>query len=139
MHLEHCGFRLPLARFTQFVSFGSLDGEFRLGFGHCCLRLVFALDGLGVRPSHFDAHFPLGRFHLHFLLEGGLLLADRLFLLQLGDLYRLISLSRGDFDRLFPLGFSDADFAHLFVVGHIAASLLDRLGRRLFSNRVDIA
>ncbi len=45
----------------------------------------------------------------------------------------------GDADGFFAFSVGDANFAHLFVVGHVAAGLLNRLRGRLLADRLDIA
>ena len=83
-------------------------------------------------------------------LEGGRLLADRLFLLELGERTACsrwasrVPISRcllalATWIDLVALGVGHADFAHLLLVGHVAAGLLNRLRRGLLADGVDVA
>ena len=78
------------------------------------------------------------------------MLADRLFLFQLGDADGLLAArfaradlallgGVGDLDDLVALGAGHADLALLHFVGHVGAGLLNRLRRRLLADGVDVA
>ena len=83
-------------------------------------------------------------------LERGGLLADRLLFDEFRQADRLLALGlagadftelrgTGNLDRLLAIGVSDANFTELFLIGHVAASLLNRLRRRLLADGVDVA
>ena len=91
-----------------------------------------------------------GVLHCDFALERRCLLADRLFLFERRDRHRLLALGFaradrlflagvGDLNRLIALGGGDAGFAHLLVVGHVAAGLLNGERGGLLADGVDVA